>query len=293
MAERTTRSSGRRGPDPRVRELYAVPPAEFVAARDALARALAAEGSSDAATVKRLRRPTLAVWLLDALARERPELISAAFAAGDLLRQAQVRAVRGDAAELRGSSAAVRDAVAAGLEAAREIAARKGAGTAVLGQVERGLRAVVTTDTAARAPLQDGVLDRLPELGGTEFLTGLAAVPPVSPARHATGTPRSGREPARPLPESRDRVERSRKGAERSARAEAARRERERRQAERRAERSERALHAVEARVQRAERELEEAQRRVDAVRTEADTARQAARTARAKAEAAHRSAPV
>jgi hypothetical protein len=286
MAKRATSSAGRRGPDPRVRDLYALPPAGFVAARDALARSLAAEASPEAVTVRRLRRPALPVWLLDAVARERPEVISAAFAAGDRLRHAQARAVRGDATDLRSASAAVHDAVAAGVEAAREIAARAGhgAGSALLGQVERGLRAAATTDAAARAPLQDGVLDRLPALGGTEFLTGLAAVAPPSPARRGAGTSRPGHEPAPARQQERDReAERSRKAAERNARAEAARRERERRRAERDAERRERALRAVEARVQQAERDLEEAQRRVAAVRVEADAARRAALAARTR----------
>jgi hypothetical protein len=49
-------------------ELYRLPPAEFVAARDELARELKAEGNTGAAShVKGLRRPTVSAWALNQL----------------------------------------------------------------------------------------------------------------------------------------------------------------------------------------------------------------------------------
>lgn len=296
MAKRNTRSAAGTRPDPRVRGLYTMPPDEFVAARDALARALAAEGSSDAVRVRHLRRPTVAVWLLNAVARERPDVVSTLFAAGDRLRQAQVRAVGGDAAELRTSSAALRDAVLAGLTAAREVAAVKGRGAslAVLDQVERALRAAATADLSLRTQLQQGVLEQLPEPGGVELLAGLAAVQAVAPDRHATGTRQTGRGPARETHGVQDRdrgAERARKAAERSARVQAAVRERERRQALAGVERAEQTLRAAEERVRKAERELADAQRQVASAQAEVATARQAVEAARARAEAASRGA--
>jgi hypothetical protein len=283
-------------PDPRLRELYAVAPAGFVAARDALARALAADGSADAPRVRRLRRPTVAVWLLNALARERPDAVTALFEAGDRLRRAQVRALGGDPAELRASSAAVHDALATLVTAARELAAGLGreAGAALLGEVERGLRAVATADVAARAPLREGVLERLPEPGGIELLTGLASMRQPDDARRDTerqAPSHEQREPGAGGPRDRREAERTRKAAERSARAEAARRDRERRHAMAEAERRERAHEAAEARAQNAERDLEEAQRRVAAARSDVETARRAALAARASADAAQRDA--
>ena len=294
MAKGRTRSrstaADRRGPDPRIRELYAVSPTEFVAARDALARSLATEGSSDAARVKRLRRPPLAVWLLNAVARERPDAITKLFAAGDRLRQAQIRAVGGDATEMRASGAGVRDAVATGLAAAREIAAGQdgGMGTTVLDQVERALRAVATADVVARTPLQQGVLEQLPAPGGIELLTGLAAVRQPAGGRHETRSSPAVREraPERHVPRARD-TERKRKAIERrNAQAEAARREPERRQTLAEATRRERAFRAAADRLHKAERKLEKLQQHVVAVRKDAEAARQAALAARARADA-------
>ena len=287
-ARRSKSTADRGGPDPRLRELFAVSPAGFVAARDALARSLAAEGSSDA-RVKRLRRPTLAVWLLNAVARERPDALETLFAAGDRLRQAQLRAVGGDASEMRPSGSAVRDAVAAGVAAARELTIGQdhGVGTAVLDQVEGALRAVATADVAARTPLQQGVLERLPALGGIELLTGLAAVRQPAGGRHDARASAASRERAPAPPGRGDRdPERERKATDRNARSEASRRERGRAQALAEAERRERALRAAEARLQKAERELENLRQRVAAVRKDSEAARQAALAARARADA-------
>ncbi|MBY8851954.1 hypothetical protein K7G98_28190, partial [Saccharothrix sp. MB29] len=71
-------------------ELYALPPAEFVAARDAHARLAADRG--DKALAKRisaLRKPTASAWALNLLAREAPADLAAAVALGDELRTAQ------------------------------------------------------------------------------------------------------------------------------------------------------------------------------------------------------------
>ena len=67
----SARDSDVKRADPRERALYALSPAKFVAARDALARQLGAEGKPDAARVKALRRPTIAAWLLNAVVHER------------------------------------------------------------------------------------------------------------------------------------------------------------------------------------------------------------------------------
>lgn len=290
----------------RLRALYAAAPSDFTAARDALARELAAEGSADARRVKRLRRPTLPVWLVNTLARERPKELGALLAAGDRLRQAQVRALRGDTADLRSANSDLSDSVADLLRAAADISAAKlgrDPAASLLGEVERGLRAATTADAPVRAALESGVLEQLPEPGGLELLAGLST---VSPARAASGDdaaekPRTPRPDAPATPDSRPKpnarakagaraLERARKAEERLARAQAARRERERRRSAAEAERRERAERRADSRVREAERALEEAQRRLAVARNEADRARASARSARQKAEPAHRS---
>src|SRR5262249_38111386 len=55
--------------------LFALDPNDFVTARDQRARELRKEGEKDeAAAVKALRRPTVPVWALNQVARQRPEV---------------------------------------------------------------------------------------------------------------------------------------------------------------------------------------------------------------------------
>lgn len=120
-------------------ELYALPPEEFTAARDGLVRAAKAESASErVATLKSLRRPSVAAWLVNRLAREQGELLERLLTLGPALAQAQssgdaddlrtlgrqrrelVEAVAGAAVTAvgRSISGAVRDEVAGTLEAA-------------------------------------------------------------------------------------------------------------------------------------------------------------------------------
>jgi hypothetical protein len=58
-------------------ELFAVDPADFIAARDEVVRALRSAGRrDDARRVKSLRRPTLAVWSVNQLGRRDGELVA-------------------------------------------------------------------------------------------------------------------------------------------------------------------------------------------------------------------------
>lgn len=291
-------------PDRRLRELHARPPGEFTAARDALAKALAAEGHPAAPGVKRLRRPTAALWLVNALAREEPDAVAALLEAGDRLRKAQVKALRGDATELRDATASLHEQLRT-LTAAAPRLGQSGLGrepgAAVLGEVEGGLRAAAIADADVRAALRDAVLERLPSPGGIELLAGLTAVPD-SPAREQSrevprkqsrGTARVGsRGTAREGARSAAREEKEDVGSARAARAESARREREHQRAEAaamEAERLARAREAAENRLRDAERQLADAQRRVAALRSEAESARRLAETARERAEQAAR----
>jgi hypothetical protein len=95
-------------------ELFGLPPEEFVAARDDLARRLRREGQAEAARqVKALRRPPLSAWAVNQLARGHTEQLGALLAAGERLRAAHEAAVAGEgAAELRAAAKAEREAVA-------------------------------------------------------------------------------------------------------------------------------------------------------------------------------------
>jgi hypothetical protein len=101
-------------------ELFGLPPEEFVAARDELARRLRREGDPEAAgRVKALRRPPLSAWAVNQLARSRQQALEGLLAAGERLRAAHQAALAGgDAAELRAATRAEREAVAGLVSAA-------------------------------------------------------------------------------------------------------------------------------------------------------------------------------
>lgn len=70
-------------------ELYALPPEEFVEARNALAKRVKSEGAGDvAARIKALRKPTVAAWLTNQLVRQHSEEIAGLADLGERMRSA-------------------------------------------------------------------------------------------------------------------------------------------------------------------------------------------------------------
>ena len=100
--------------DDRVAAVYGGPLASFVAERDALARELRSAGRRDeAAQVKKLRKPKLVAWALDAGARADPGALAALVDAVDGLRGPRAGAdVRAAIAALRAAEGPVVDAAA-------------------------------------------------------------------------------------------------------------------------------------------------------------------------------------
>jgi hypothetical protein len=89
-------------------EIYQLPPARFVAARNAHAAALKKAGDKDlAAQVTALRRPTTLGWLVNLVSLRRPDLVEGWFAFGEELRQAQTGLVGGEVRRLAGERRAL------------------------------------------------------------------------------------------------------------------------------------------------------------------------------------------
>jgi hypothetical protein len=89
-------------------EIYQLPPAQFVAARNGHAAALKKAGDKDlAAQVTALRRPTTLGWLVNLVALRRPDLVEGWFAFGEELRQAQTGLVGGEVRRLAGERRAL------------------------------------------------------------------------------------------------------------------------------------------------------------------------------------------
>ncbi|MFC3504311.1 hypothetical protein ACFOOK_25550 [Micromonospora krabiensis] len=216
-----------------VQQLYSTPPDRFVAARDAaVADARRAGDPATARQIARLRRPTVAAWLVNLLAIRRPELVADLVQLADAMRSAQ-RELRGP--RLRELSGQRRAVVAALVAEARRLAAGEpgapSAGKLPLAEVEATLNAALS-DTGVAEQVQAGRLLRAASYAGfgevprpqLRLVTGDEDEEEERPARRETG-----RAPAQRAPGSdraAERAAQAERAAERAARAERARQRR-------------------------------------------------------------------
>lgn len=157
-------------------ELYGRPLSEFIAARKE-----AAAGADDkelAKQVKALRKPSAAAWAVNALARDRAELVEEVVELGEQLRDAQSDS---DGSRTRLLDRARRDLTRQAIDEATELARTSGgtlSAQAAAG-VEETLRAAMTDPDAANA-VQDGLL--VTTFAASPFepvdLTDVVAIPP-------------------------------------------------------------------------------------------------------------------
>ena len=141
-----------------VRELYVLPPTDFVAARNELVRQARAAGSREVAErLQQLRRPTRSAWLVNLLARD-PTAMQRLSALGRELRDAQTGLAR---AELRDLAEQRRHLIADLLDRTRAHAAEVGMQLtpAVLSEVEATLQAALV-DLAGALTIRNGRLVR-------------------------------------------------------------------------------------------------------------------------------------
>jgi hypothetical protein len=106
--------------DPRTDGLYLEHPAGFVAGRNRLVKDLRAAGERDEAErIRKLRRPTVAAWLINGAALSSPEVMKRFAEASRELEEAQRRALEGEAegtAEWRAAAGREREATEAVVE---------------------------------------------------------------------------------------------------------------------------------------------------------------------------------
>jgi hypothetical protein len=141
-----------------VRELYVLPPNDFVAARNELVRQARAAGSADVAErLKHLRRPTRSAWLVNLLARDSAAMQRLS-ALGRQLRDAQTGLSH---AELRSLAEQRRHLIAELLDRAQAYAADADLRLtpAVLLEVEATLQAALV-DLAGALTIRNGRLVR-------------------------------------------------------------------------------------------------------------------------------------
>jgi hypothetical protein len=133
--------------------LYAVPPRDFVAERDAAVAAARTAGDSvTAAAVAKLRRPTVAAWLVNLLALRRPELVAELAELSSALHAAQREL---DGGQLRELTAQRRATVSALVGVARSLALdadpELSDGKLPLAEVERTLNAALADRDVAES----------------------------------------------------------------------------------------------------------------------------------------------
>jgi hypothetical protein len=244
-------------------ELYALPPDRFIAARDeAVAQARSAGDRAAAASLAKLRRPTVAAWLVNLLALRRPEQVGELLDLAAAMREAQ-HGLRGE--ELRHLSTRRREAIAGLVGQVRGLAVEAGRPareTLPLAEVEATLTAALADEEVAAA-VRAGRLTKATGYAGFGEVPDESAKPRLrvidGDARGAGASQRSAAGDA-------SRVEPSRaaqSGAERS-RAERAAREEERRAAEKAAQAARtQARRQAEADLRQATADQERAAREV------------------------------
>ena len=230
-----------------VDRLYGLPVAEFTSERNKLAARLRKEGDKQAAEeVKSLRKPPLAAWAVNQLARKERMKIRALTEAAEQVRKAQAKLLEGGSPELLQDADQRFSKVSADLrDAAGALLAQAGhpASEALLERVRQTLRAAVLNDSDLER-LKRGTL--VEELNPAGF-GGLVGGAKTSRRSRPTGEEKRKRE----LTAARDRVNEQREVV---TAARAGLREAERSEAE-----ATKSVREAEKRLQREEAKLEQA----------------------------------
>ena len=171
--------------------LFALPPEEFIAARDELAKRLKTEGRVEgAAQVRSLRRPTVAAWAANQVARRHPEDVKELLEAGAALRQAQRKVLSGvRAGGLREGMERRRQVVNRLTKAVEKVLRESGHASAGAAEAVTATLEAASLDGEAADQFRAGRLSKeLPAPAGFGAAAGLELVP---------GEPQEGR-PAKP-----------------------------------------------------------------------------------------------
>jgi len=179
---------GKAASDQRLDELYREHPERFVAGRDQLAKELRSAGDGgEAERVKKLRRPTIAAWLINRAALTSPAQVEEFAEASRQLEDAQGRALEGKddaAAAWRAAAGRERDAAGAIVELAESAARDAGhpASERALELAGETLRAA-TADPELRERVLHGRVER--EQSAATLGTPPAGPPPRRDRRSA------------------------------------------------------------------------------------------------------------
>lgn len=248
-------------------DLYGLPLERFTAERNALAKALRAEGRrDDAARVTAMRKPSVAAWAVNQLVCTQRREFANVLKAGDALQQAQSELVagRGDSSTLRKASERERAVVDQLAQKAQGLLSAEGRELtrATLDRVAETLHAAAL-DEDARAQVADACLgEELRHVGlGADGAIGGAAAPTRPRGRNRAAA--AAKAASRPDAAERKRAERlqAARKSEAEARRELERASRELENAERRRDRADESLQEAEASVSEARQRAKQAAR--------------------------------
>jgi chemotaxis protein histidine kinase CheA len=134
--------------DDEIDALYRLPPGEFTAARNVLAKARGAAG----ATIKTLEKPSLPAWGVNQVYWQDRTTFDALVDASTTMRQAHVQVISGRSADVAGAEAAHTSAVKAAVASARRLieAAGEKATPATIDAITETLQALPTDEAPGR-----------------------------------------------------------------------------------------------------------------------------------------------
>lgn len=238
------------GLDADIDALYALPLAEFTAARNALART---HKGPAATQIKKLEKPTSIAWAVNQLYWHDRQVWQRLIQAGRALRTAQIAAIEGRRSDLRKAADAHREALLNAVQHVTARAARSGVNPAPE-QVARMLETVSLAEDLEHP----GRFVEAIQPAGFEALLGVTPAARQGPTT-AHEPARTGTRPAENQAGTRETA----RGTTREGEAAAAAKAAARRAAEQAVEHAERLLEAAKARKQRADEQVATARERL------------------------------
>jgi hypothetical protein len=176
--------------DTEIDRLYQLPPDEFTAARNALAK----DAGADRAEIRALAKPPIAAWAVNQVYWTQRDVYDALIAASTEVRKAHKAVLAGRAADIRDVGKAHDNAVESALKAALAILREHGHPA-----TDATRQAIMTTLRALPGDEPPGRLSRTLQPGGFEMLAGLSfGTKPATPFR-AKSDP-APTEPTKPEP---------------------------------------------------------------------------------------------
>ncbi len=164
-----------------LQQIYAAPLADFTTTRDRVSNELKDSDPGAAARIKKVRKPTVAIWAANQLASREPDHLEALISAGAAIREATES---GDVTRIQKSNKARRENVKRLVAAAKEVLEEAGLGASVstLERISNTLY-VGAVEIEASEKLALGVLDQELNASSLDGLGSLTVEEPAPGAR--------------------------------------------------------------------------------------------------------------